>query len=59
MEGRKNESEFYRELLRRANRVRERSAESLRRSRVLRKRQGDPGEQTDATQRRRKFRRQD
>jgi hypothetical protein len=59
MEGRKNESEFYRELLRRANRVRERSAESLRRSRVLRKRQSDLGEQTDATQRRRKFRRQD
>ena len=59
MEGRKNESEFYRELLRRANRVRERSAESLRRSRLSRKRQADLGEQTDATQGRRKFRRQD
>jgi hypothetical protein len=38
-----NEREFYREIIRRANIARERAAESLRLSRRLRKRQGDPG----------------
>jgi hypothetical protein len=39
----KNEGEFYREILRRANIDRERAAESLRLSRRLCKRQGDLG----------------
>jgi hypothetical protein len=39
----KREGEFYREIVRRANVARERAAESLRRSRGLRKRQGDLG----------------
>jgi hypothetical protein len=36
VEGRENEGELYREIIRRANRVREHAAESLRRSRALR-----------------------
>ena len=59
VEGRKNESERYRKIIRRAKRVRERAAASLRRSRALRKTQGDLGEQAEAAKRRRKFRRQD
>jgi hypothetical protein len=43
VEGGKNEREFYREILRRANIARERAAESLRLSRRPRKRRGDPG----------------
>jgi hypothetical protein len=39
----KNEGEFYREILRRANIARERAAESLSVSRRLRNRQGDLG----------------
>jgi hypothetical protein len=58
VEGQKNESEFYREILRRAKRVRERAAESLRQSRVSRKMRKDLVE-TDAAQRRRRFRQQD
>jgi hypothetical protein len=42
-EDRKTEGEFYREIVRRANVARERTAESLRLSRALRKRQGDLG----------------
>jgi hypothetical protein len=53
IEGDKNESAFYGRIIRRAKGVRERAAESLRRSRVLRKRQ----EQADAAERRRRFRR--
>jgi hypothetical protein len=49
VEGHKHESEFYRQILRRAKRVRERAAESLRRSRGSRKTQGDLGE-ADAAQ---------
>jgi hypothetical protein len=59
VEGSKNENEFYRGILRRAKSVRERAAESLKQSRAMRKRQGDPGGQTDAAQRRRRFRRED
>ena len=55
----RNEGEFYREIIRRAEVARERAAESLRLSRALRKRQGDLGEQADAAKRRRRFRRQD
>ena len=39
----KDEAEFYREIARRAKRVRERAAESLRLSRLSRKRQGNGG----------------
>lgn len=52
MEGRKNEGELDREILRRAKRVREAAAESLRRFRASRKKLG--GE----AQRRRRFRRE-
>ena len=38
-----DEAEFYREIARRAKRVRERAAESLRLSRLSRKRQGSGG----------------
>jgi hypothetical protein len=58
VEGRNNENEFYREILRRAKTARERAAESLKRSRASRKRQADLGAQADASQRRRRFRRQ-
>jgi len=53
VERHENESELYRKIIRRAKGVRERAADSLRRSRVLRKMQGDPGEQAAAAQRRR------
>ncbi len=59
VEGRENEREFYRAIIDRAKRVRERAAESLRQSLALRKRQGDIGAQPDTAQKRRKFRRQD
>ena len=39
----KNERDFYREILRRANMARDRAAETLRPSRRLPERQGDPG----------------
>jgi hypothetical protein len=58
VEGRENESELYRKIIRRAKGIRERAAESLRRSRVVRKRQGGLEEQAAAAKRRR-FRRQD
>jgi hypothetical protein len=54
VEGGNNEREFYREIIRRAKEVRERAAESLRRSRQQRKRQE---EQADAAEKRRRFRR--
>jgi len=57
VEGSESERELYRKIIRRAKGVRERAAESLRRSRVLRKRQ-DLGEQAPAAKRRRS-RRQD
>jgi hypothetical protein len=56
MERRKNEGEFYREIVRRAQRARDRAAESLRQSRVSRKKQVDVRGQTDA---KRRFRRPD
>ena len=57
VEGHENESAFYGRIIRGAKRVREQAAESLRLSRArLRKKQG---EQADAAQRRRKFRRRD
>jgi GGDEF domain-containing protein len=43
-----DEAEFYREIVRRAKRVRERAAESLRLSRLSRKRQGNVGRPGDA-----------
>jgi hypothetical protein len=57
VEGRENERESYRKIIRRAKEARERAAESLRRSRASRKRQGDLGAQADAAQRQRRFRR--
>jgi hypothetical protein len=59
VEGHQNESELYRKIIQRAKVIRERAAESLRRSRAVRKRQGDLGEQADVAQRRRRFRRRD
>src|SRR6202011_84876 len=53
------EGELYRKIIRRAKEVRERAAESLRRSRASRKRQAGPGGQADAAQKRRRFRRGD
>jgi hypothetical protein len=44
----KNEREFYREILRRANMARDRGAESLRLSRRLRHRRGDLGAHSEA-----------
>ena len=58
-EGRENEGEFYRKIIRRAEGARQRAAESLRQSRASRKRQGDLGAQADAAKRRRRFRRRD
>ena len=48
MDDRKTEREFYRQLVGHARRVRERAAESLRRSGALDKRQGGVGSQPDA-----------
>jgi hypothetical protein len=59
VEGRESEGESYRKIIRRAKQVRERAAESLRRSRVWRKRQGDVGAKADAPKRRRRSRRRD
>lgn len=59
MEGRENERELYQEIIRRAKRVRERTAEQLKRSRALRKRQGDLGTQAGAARKQRRGRRQD
>ena len=59
VEGHPNERELYRKIIRRAKGIRERAAESLRRSRAVRKRQGDLGEHADVAQRRRRVRRQD
>ena len=58
VKGRENEREFYREIIRRAKRVREHAVESLGPSRPLRKSQGGSGAQSDPTQRPRRFRRQ-
>lgn len=49
-----DEAEFYREIVRRAKKVRERAAESLRLSRVLRKRQGNVGREADPAPRSRR-----
>jgi hypothetical protein len=46
--GEENEAEFYRAIVRRAKTVRERAAESLRLSRLLRKRQGNVGNESEA-----------
>jgi hypothetical protein len=58
VEGHQNEREFYRKIIRHAKAVRDRAAESLRRSRAV-KGQGDVGEQADVAQRRRRVRRHD
>lgn len=58
VEGHQNESELYRKIIQRAKGVRERAAESLKRSRSVRNRQ-DLAEKSDAAHRRRRFRRQD
>jgi hypothetical protein len=52
-----NEGEFHREIVRRAQTARDRAAESLRRSRGRRKRQGELGAEAGTANRRRKFRR--
>jgi hypothetical protein len=49
-----DEAEFYREIVRRAKKVRERAAESLRLSRLLRKRQGNVGSEADPAPRSRR-----
>jgi len=59
MEGRENDAERYRKIIRRAKEVRDRAAESLRRSRAFRKGQGDPEDRADAAQKRRGLRRRD
>jgi hypothetical protein len=59
VEGRRNERDFYREIVGRAKRVRERAAESLRRSRALRVKQEDLGDEAGASEGRRRFRRRD
>ena len=59
MEGRKNEGELDREILRRAKRVREPAAESLRRSRVLPKRKENRADRANAAEKPRRARRWD
>jgi len=54
VEGSRNEREFYRQIIRRAAKARERAAEALRRSRAQ-----DADEQTAAARRRRRPRRKD
>jgi len=55
-----DEQDFYREIIRRAKRVRERAAESLKRSRETRKRKaGVTRAQADSPASRRRLRRQD
>jgi hypothetical protein len=58
MEGRENDAERYRKIIRRAKEVRDRAAESLRRARTHRKGRGEPDEPADA-QKRRTVRRRD
>jgi hypothetical protein len=58
MEGNENERELYRRLIRRARGFRARAAESLKRSRALRKDRGALGAESDASQKRRRFPRQ-
>lgn len=58
VEGHQNEGELYRKIIRRAKGVRERAAESLKRSRALRKQQDLDGG-ASAAQKRRRLRRQD
>jgi hypothetical protein len=58
VEGHENERELYRKIIRRAKAVRERAADSLRRSRAV-KGPGDVREHADAAQRRRRVRRHD
>jgi hypothetical protein len=58
VEGHQNERELYRKIIRQAKAVRDRAAESLRRSRAV-KSQEDLGEQAHVAQRRRRVRRQD
>jgi hypothetical protein len=57
MDGQNNEREFYRRIISRASAFRERAAESLRQSRVLRKGRGDAGCQPDAPPKQRGLRR--
>jgi hypothetical protein len=59
MEGRENDAERYRKIIRRAKEVRDRAAESLRRARAFRKARGEPDERADAAQKRRTLRRRD
>jgi hypothetical protein len=59
VEGRENDAERYRKIIRRAKQVRERAAESLKRSRASRKGQGDPKEQADRLSKAAKPRRRD
>jgi hypothetical protein len=49
MEGRENDAERYRKIIRRAKEVRDRAAESLRRTRAFRKRQGEPDDRADSS----------
>jgi negative regulator of replication initiation len=56
---RENESELYRKIISRAKQVRERAAESLRRTRASRKKERDSEAQTVAAQKRRGFRQHD
>jgi hypothetical protein len=58
MEGRENDAERYRKIIRRAKEVRDRAAESLRRARTRGKGRGDPDERADV-QKRRPLRRRD
>jgi hypothetical protein len=53
---RDDEGEFYREIARRAKRVRERAAESLRLSRAFRKGRGDKASQPEAAPKQRRHR---
>jgi hypothetical protein len=59
MEGRENDAERYRKIIRRAKQVRERAAESLKRSRASRKGQKDTKEQADPLSKAAKARRRD
>ena len=60
VEGRKNEGEFYRQIIRRAEKARQRAAEALNRTRGFRRRRGDVGGQVDAAApKRRRWRRED
>ncbi len=61
VEGRENEGEYYKEIIRRSKRLRERAAESLKRARESRKRLADDSKSGDAPTggRRPRLRRQD